>query len=335
MSELYPLRLTPSPKERIWGATDLRPYFGEFSQPIGEIWYSFEENPVTNGPLMGHTLGSLMTDFGARLMGIAHQPQTLVRQTAGAHLAGSSSPTGPYFPILAKMLFAEKTLSVQVHPDDDYAMRHEGGPGKTELWYVTDANEGSAVALGLTEEMSPAQLAAAARSGEIQQYLNWIPVQKGDALFIPPGTLHTLGAGVTICEIQQNSHLTYRFFDFGRVDASGKGRELHVEQGAQVVRMDAPNSKLTLTPVPDPVFERSSLASCPYFAAETLKWDTPAEFSPDARRFDLLVFLEGQGRIGPEDYRPGDCFLIPATAEPFKLQPDCLSTALQAFVPTS
>jgi mannose-6-phosphate isomerase len=333
VSDLYPLRLTPAPKERIWGATNLQPYFGEFTQPIGEIWYSFEENSANNGPLANRSLASLMTEFGARLMGTEHQPQTLVRQTVGRHIEGNPGPTGPYFPILAKMLFAETTLSVQVHPDDVYALQHEGGPGKTELWYVAAAKEGAAVALGLTKEMTPAELADAARSGQIEQVLNWIPVQQGDALFIPPGTLHTLGAGVTICEIQQNSDLTYRFFDFGRTDAAGNARELHVEKGAQVVRMDAPNSKLALTTMAEETLERCFLASCDYFEVETLKWIAPTEFSPDPRRFDLLVFLEGEGRIGTDVYRPGDCYLIPASADTFELQPDSPSTAIRTFVP--
>jgi mannose-6-phosphate isomerase len=231
------------------------------------------------------------------------------------------------------MLFAEQTLSVQVHPDDSFALAHEGGPGKTELWYVADAKEGSAVALGLTEEMTSAQLAESARSGEIEKFLNWLPVKKGDALFIPPGTLHTLGAGVTICEIQQNSDLTYRFFDFGRTDASGKTRELHIDKGAQVVRMDAPNSKLPQRPKLDGTLERSFLATCPYFEVETLKWESIASFRPDKRRFDLLVFLEGEGTIGADRYRPGDCYLIPASLEPFQLQPESPSTAIRASVP--
>lgn len=333
MSELYPLRLTPAPKERIWGATDLRPYFGDFPEPVGEIWYSFEENLVTNGSLATRSLASLMTEFGSRLMGTDHEPQTLVRQTAGNRVDRALIPPGPYFPILAKMLFAEKTLSVQVHPDDTYAMEHEGGPGKTELWYVADAKEGAAVALGLTEEMPTEQLADAARSGEIEKFLNWLPVQKGDALFIPPGTLHTLGAGVTICEIQQNSDLTYRFFDFGRTDGAGNSRELHVDEGAKVVRMDAPNSKLPLNSIVEPTLERCFLASCPYFEVETIKWEMATSVVPDPRRFDLLVFLEGDGRIGADIYRPGDCYLVPSSAEAFELQPDSPSTAIRAFVP--
>jgi mannose-6-phosphate isomerase len=159
VTSLYPLRLTPSPRERIWGATDLRPYFGEFPEPIGEIWYSFEANQVTNGPLAGRTVASLMVELGERLMGSAHQPRDLVRRSAGAGGGDDSAPSGPYFPILAKMLFAAKTLSVQVHPDDAYALKHEGGPGKTELWYVVAALPGASVALGLTEQLSPVQLA--------------------------------------------------------------------------------------------------------------------------------------------------------------------------------
>jgi mannose-6-phosphate isomerase len=335
VTSLYPLRLTPSPRERIWGTTDLRPYFGKFAEPVGEIWYSFESNQVTNGSLAGHTLASLMAEFGAKLMGSQHQPRDLVRRSAGAGRRDDSAPRGPYFPILTKMLFAAKTLSVQVHPDDEYALEHEGGPGKTELWYVAAALPGASVALGLTEPMSPEQLRRAAHTGEIERFLNWIPVSAGDALLIPPGTLHTLGAGVTICEIQQNSDLTYRFFDFGRLDASGNPRELHVERGAAVVRPDAPRERLVLQPIPDPALERSFIASCPYFETEKWAWTSDIRYPTNPQRFELLMFVEGSGRIGADAYRPGDCYLVPASAEPFAIQPDSPSVALCTFEPAA
>ncbi len=335
MTSLYPLRLTPSPRERIWGTTDLRPYFGEFAKPIGEIWYSFEANQVTNGPLAGSTLASLMAEFGADLMGSTHQPRDLVRRSAGAATRDDSAPHGPYFPILTKMLFAAKTLSVQVHPDDAYALEREGGPGKTELWYVAAALPGASVALGLTEQMSPAQLVKAAESGQIERFLNWIPVSAGDSLLIPPGTLHTLGEGVTICEIQQNSDLTYRFFDFGRLDSTGNPRELHVDQAAAVVRSGAPREKLTLQTIPDPLFERSLVASCPYFETEKLAWTSSVSYKTNSERFELLMFVEGSGRIGLDSYQPGDCYLIPAAAESFAIQPDSPSVALRTFEPSA
>jgi mannose-6-phosphate isomerase len=276
-----------------------------------------------------------MIEFGTRLMGAAHQPRDLVRRSTGARGPGDSAPRGPYFPILAKMLFAAKTLSVQVHPDDEYALKHEGAPGKTELWYVAAALPGAAVVLGLTEQMSPAQLAEAAKSGEMERFLNWIPVSAGDAVLIPPGTLHTLGAGLTIYEIQQNSDLTYRFFDFGRLDHSGKPRELHVEQGAAVVRSDAPREKVALQSIPDPAFERSLVAQCPYFETEKLAWTSAVPYSASPERFELLMFVEGSGRIGVDSYQPGDCYLIPAAAEPFVIQPNSPSAALRTFEPAA
>ncbi len=333
MTSLYPLRLTPSPRERIWGTKDLRPYFGDFAEPVGEIWYSFEANQVSNGPLAGRSLGSLMTEFGARLMGVGHQPRQLVRRSPGS--GGDSTPRSPYFPILAKMLFAAQTLSVQVHPDDEYGLKHEGGPGKTEFWYVAAALPGASVVLGLTEQMSPAQLVAAAKSGEIERFLNWVPVSAGDAILIQPGTLHTLGAGVTICEIQQNSDLTYRFFDFGRLDPSGKPRELHIEQGAAVVRSDATRQKVVPQSIPDSTFDRTLLARCPYFETEKLAWTSAVSYSASPERFELLMFVEGSGRIGADSYRPGDCYLIPASAEPFEIRPNGPAAALRASEPVA
>jgi mannose-6-phosphate isomerase len=333
VTSLYPLRLTPSPRGRIWGATDLRPYFGEFPEPIGEIWYSHEANPIASGPLAGRTLGSLMEEYGALLMGREHRPRQLVRRSAGSLSVRTPAGEGPYFPILVKMLFAARTLSVQVHPDDDYALEHEGGPGKTELWYVAAAEEGAAVALGLTEPMSKTRLAESARSGEIERFLNWIPVFAGDALYIPPGTLHTLGAGITICEIQQNSDLTYRFFDFGRQDSSGKPRELHIERGSDVARMDAPTSKLTLQTLESGACERSLLKDCPHFTVERWRWSSALRYEPREVGFDLFQFVEGEGVIGGQPFRAGDCFLIPAAANAFDMVPASPTTALRAFEP--
>jgi mannose-6-phosphate isomerase len=181
--------------------------------------------------------------------------------------------------------------------------------------------------------MSPVQLAQAAESGEIERFLNWIPVWAGDALLIAPGTLHTLGEGLTVCEIQQNSDLTYRVYDFGRLDAAGNPRELHVNQAAAVVRPDAPREKLTLKAIPDPVFDRSLVARCPYFETEKLAWNSAVQYEPNPARFELLMFVEGAGRIGTESYKPGDCYLLPAAAEPFAIRPDSPSAALRTFEP--
>jgi mannose-6-phosphate isomerase len=247
-----------------------------------------------------------------------------------------------YFPLLAKLLFTSDVLSVQVHPDDEYALAREDGPGKTEMWHVVAAQPGAAVALGLTATMSAVELCRAARNGDIERQLRWIPVRKGETLFIPPGTLHTIGPGLVLCEIQQNSDLTYRLYDFLRVDAEGEPRPLHIEQAAAVTRQ-APHpgaQQAFLFPPSNFVSERwrrELLAACKYFAAERLCWEETFEYLPDPKRFQLLVFLHGTGRIGVaragEAYRAGDAYLIPAEAPPFPVEAQSPTEVVRAYVP--
>ena len=307
MSTLYPLRLTPSRREKIWGSTDLAPLFGRQERKIGEIWYTFDENTVAAGPLAGRTVGELMRSSGAELMGTAFRPRE-------AH-----------FPILVKFLFTSDKLSVQVHPDDDYAFRQEGGPGKTEMWYVLRAEPGAAVALGLTRRLGPAELRQAALSGEIERYLHWTPVEPGDVVFCVPGTLHSIGAGLALCEIQQNSDLTYRFYDFGRRGDDGQPRPLHIEQAVAVTRLDA-------HPGPQrPAGDR--LVSCPYFAVERVRCAAAELYRPDPARVHVLIALEGSGTLGGQTYQAGDVFLIPASLGPLEWRAGEPSLALRAYVP--
>jgi mannose-6-phosphate isomerase len=337
---LYPLKLPPSLRPKIWGSPDLSPIFGRQAQAIGEVWYSFEENTVANGPLAGRSLGELVEHLGRRLMGSSYQPSGLRRRSEGE--VGRRSKEGPqfYFPILAKLLFTSQNLSVQVHPDDGYAMVREDGPGKTEMWHIVDAKPGARLVLGLTRTFTPVELCRAAASGEIEKHLNWTPVEPGQTLFIAPGTLHTIGAGIVICEIQQNSDLTYRFYDFGRLGEDGKPRPLHIEKAAAVTRQEPHPGALTpfRFPAAEGAPHRELLAACRYFAAERLRWTEAAVYLPDPERFHLLIFLEGQGELAgeawsPAEYQPGDAYLIPAECPDFQIRPRAATTAIRASVP--
>ncbi|MBI3697233.1 MAG: class I mannose-6-phosphate isomerase [Acidobacteria bacterium] len=324
---MYPLRLTPSWREKIWGSTNLEPLFGRHDRQIGEAWYTFEENTVINGPWAGQTLAGLMERHGARLMGTAFRPSRLKRRSAGDASPSprvSASPRSLYFPLLIKFLFTSERLSVQVHPDDAYALEHEDGPGKTEMWYVVRADPGAAIALGLTEPLDRDKLREAALSGEIVHYLNWVPVKAGDAIFSPPGTLHSIGPGLALCEVQQNSDLTYRFYDFGRLGEDGRLRPLHIDRAVEVTRLDRHPG---VQPPGD------TLATCDYFTVERLRWEGAALYRPDRARMHLLIFLEGRGELGGEPYQPGDVYLIPAALDPFELRPSQPSVALLAYVP--
>lgn len=334
MRPLYPLRLQPALREKIWGSRRLSPFFRDRSAtqpPIGEAWYTFEEALIDNGELAGRKLQDLMIELGPRLLGDAHQPRRMERRSVGQ--GGDGAAPKPYFPILSKLLFVGEALSVQVHPNDAYALENEGGPGKTEMWYIVDAEPGASVALGLTEPLPHERLVEAAHSGEIEKYLKWEPVQSGDVVFVPPGLLHTMGPGLTICEIQQNSDLTYRFFDFGRPGPDGQPRPLHVHEAAAVMLRDP-------WPGPPPRIrmhhahvDRELLAGCPYFASELLSWDAAFHHEPDRARFQILILLQGEGMLDGEPYGPGDGFVIPAHAEPFRIDPHSPSRALVAYEP--
>jgi mannose-6-phosphate isomerase len=263
-------------------------------------------------------------------MGDAYHPRTPARRSAGQ---GSSNRTAPYFPILTKLLFVSETLSVQVHPGDEYALEREGGPGKTEMWYVTAAEPSAAVCLGLTEPLGRERMIQAAESGEIERYLNWTPVEAGDVIFVPPGLLHTVGAGVTICEIQQNSDLTYRFFDFNRVGSDGQPRPLHIRQAAEVTSHDSKPGPTPKIALPHARAQRELLAACRYFAAERLAWDVEWVKRPDRERFEILIVLEGEGEIAGQRYKPGEAYLIPAHGEAFAITPRSRSMAVLAYEP--
>jgi mannose-6-phosphate isomerase len=329
--DLYPLKLPPSFREKIWGSRDLSPIFANQSKPTGEAWYTFEENIIANGVHRGRTLGDVMAQLGPRLMGRSHRPSGMRRRSAGE--GASSGPAGDYFPILAKLLFTSDKLSVQVHPDDAYALEHDDGPGKTEMWYVVRAEPGASVALGLTRKFTRDEMRAAALDGSIAQFLDWRPVKAGQTLFIPPGTLHSIGAGLVLCEIQQNSDLTYRFFDFGRLDDDGRPRALHIEDAVTVTKQEAHPGPAASLPLTAANGKRELLAACRYFAAERLEWKETLDYQPDPEHMDLLIFLRGRGQLGAETYSSGDAYLIPAEASAFQVQAETPTDVIRAYVP--
>jgi mannose-6-phosphate isomerase len=333
VTPLYPLRLPASLRQKIWGARDLSPIFEAHENPIGEAWFSYEENAIANGPLRGRTLGELVGAYGKQLMGSAYAPSSLKRRAVGEAAAGQEQGPSSYFPILTKLLFTSARLSVQVHPNDEYALQHEGGPGKTEMWYVVAAQPGASVALGLRETLPPDTLREAAETGEIERYLHWVEVRPGQAVFVPSGTLHAIGPGLVLCEIQQNSDLTYRFYDFGRLGDDGKPRALHIDPAVRVTRQYRHPGPLPPFRFEGDGWNRKLLAACPYFAAEHLQWSAPLDYPVSSAHADLLIFLQGSGQIGSDPYAPGDGYLIPSEAEPFALKPSSPTAAIRTYVP--
>ncbi len=283
-----PIRLFPIFRERPWGRDDLAPYFSNElrnesrqRQRIGEAWFTFQDNSTA----FGISLGELLEKH-RELLGSAADPDH-----PGA------------CPLLVKFLFTSERLSVQVHPDDAYAQIHHQSLGKTEAWYVIEAEPAGEVAVGFRERISPERLKESSESGEIEQLLDWRRVKAGDIIFTPAGTVHAIGAGVTICEIQENSDLTYRLYDYGRP------RELHLEHGMKVSHLGPHEHEpetVSLAPWRDQLLENS------YFRIERLRLSEPLHVAQGSPVYLLFVCLKGSGSIGGEHFEAGQCWMIPA-----------------------
>ena len=294
---LYPLKLKPIFKERIWGGTRLATRFAKTlppRTPIGESWelvdLPHDTSIVANGALAGHSIADLVDRYGDRITGTPSFP----------------SP----FPVLIKLLDAQDVLSVQVHPDEDACRRMGRGDPKAECWYIIDAEPGSVIYRGLKAGVTRKDLEAAIARGTVADLLIKISVDPGQCYFLPAGTLHAIGPGLLIAEIQLPSDTTYRVFDWNRVDAEGKGRELHIEASLECIHFD--------TPAEPEVTTRGRLVDCDYF-----KVDKHQGAGDHQTRFwggimQILVFLNGTGRFTQTtsegiDFRGGDCFLLPAS----------------------
>jgi mannose-6-phosphate isomerase len=285
-----PIELVPLFQEKVWGRQDLTPFFADRApkERIGEVWFTFKENRIKSG----ESLGDL----------IQNNPQILGQ---------AFDPTHPnQCPLLAKLLFTTERLSVQVHPRDDYAYKHHQSLGKTEAWYVVSAEPQAEVAVGFKEIITAQRLEESARSGEIENLLDWRPVRAGDAIFVPAGTVHAIGAGATICEIQQNSDITYRLYDYGRP------RELHLEHGVKVSDLGPHRYQVQSLPLGP---GREEIVVCDYFRIEKLTLAEPFSIRGGAPYYLLLTCIRGNGQIAGEDYQAGTSWLVPAYANNFSI----------------
>ena len=247
----------------------------------------------------------LLTSFKEKTWGVDRLSPWFTDQPGKIGEVWFSMPQGDSLPLMVKFIFTSERLSVQVHPDDQYALEHEGRGGKMEMWYVLAAGPGAKLAAGFREPVTREQAREAAVNGKIEGLLHWWPVQAGQVYLVPPGTVHTLGPGLTVCEIQQDNQITYRLYDYGR------GRELHLSKALDVARLDT-------YPGPE-IPAGDSLASCPRFVTDRLEV-SELRYAPEPGRFHLLVVLEGGGSIAGQSMAPGQVWHIPAGAEPFMIQ---------------
>ena len=262
MAYFYPVRLEATLHETIWGGRRLE--HEEWKQlpvgsvVIGEAWETEVSTPVQNGPYAGKTLGALVNELGLQLLG----------EQAVAIF-------GNRFPLLAKFLDANAQLSVQVHPDDRYAAEHEGGKlGKTEFWYILAAEPDARIVHGFKAATTRAEVQQAIKHVTLDRLLHEEPVQAGDVIFVPAGTVHAIGSGVLLYELQEYSDVTYRMYDYGRLTVEGKLRELHIERSLDVTHYDA-SRRIKMQPVvvvDEPNYTDRCLVACRYFVTRELRF---------------------------------------------------------------
>ena len=278
---MYPLLLKPPVKDYLWGGTKLKTdYHFETDKAVAaEAWvlscHKDGACTVENGELAGKTL-----------------PEAL--ELWGASSLGKNAAAFPYFPLLIKLIDARDRLSVQVHPDDEYALKNEGEFGKTEMWYVVDCEEGAQLIYGFNKKISRSEFEERIKNNTLDEVMNYVPVKKGNVFFIKAGTLHAIGKGILIAEIQQNSNTTYRVSDYGRLGADGKPRELHVNKAVDVTVTDVPTipyGNVGEVKAFDYGTERQ-LAECEYFNTLKLDLDGEKEINTEKSFVSLLVLSE-------------------------------------------
>ena len=320
-----PTRIEPVFRERIWGARSLAPLYPDktnFPQPIGEAWLTAFDCPITSGPYQGKFLGAAWREM----------PKAW---------RGSAMERVPEFPILVKFIFPADKLSIQVHPDDAYASANEqaaGGRGKTEMWHAVSAEAGARVLIGLKAGTTREDFLKALASRTLESLFEEHAVHVGDTFFIPPGTPHAIGPGMVLCEIQEYSDLTYRVYDYGRVDAHGNPRELHIEKALDVTDFAKATGGARVLKSRNEVSQsKKLLAACRFFSAERCDFSAAADFQSDPARFGVLTVLQGKGQIAWETqqsaYGPGESWLIPATLGSYSLQPDAATSVIHSTVP--
>ncbi len=313
-----PFVLTPAAQDYLWGGSRLNDdfNFGVDVSPFAEAWVcSTHEDGVSNAPLFGCSLKELLAD----------NPEWL-----GTH---SLQTTGgkPELPILIKLIDANKDLSVQVHPDDEYAALYENGSlGKSEMWYVLDAKPDSKLVYGFNRDVDASQVRSAIDDGSIPGLLNYVPIHKDDLFYIEAGTVHAIGAGALVAEIQESSNITYRLYDYDRTDKTGNKRPLHIDKALEVANLK--NSTSPRQPMRVLKYKAGCatelLTRCKYFQVERILLNTEVcrelvAYKTGENSFHALLCVEGCGSITSGEfelnYFKGDCVFVPADSEVIKL----------------
>ncbi len=295
MANLSPVKLSPAFKDYLWGGTKLKEKYNKKSdlEIVAESWemscHKDGQSIVVSGECAGKTLSEYV-------------------EILGKDALGKKAEKFSYFPLLIKFIDAKDNLSIQVHPADEYALKVEGEYGKTEMWYVLEAEEGAYLYYGFNRDITKEEFAERIKNNTILEVLNKVNVKSGDVFFIDAGTVHAIGAGLMICEIQQNSNTTYRVYDYDRRDKEGNARPLHVEKAIEV-------SKLTKAPELKKA-DSDVLASCEYFTVKKAMVKGDATLKIDESSFVSLIIVNGNGKIslGNDEVTvaKGDSIFVPA-----------------------
>ena len=321
---MYPIKTTPVYKQYIWGGENLKKLYNKDipGYPTAESWevgcHPNGMSLVANGEYKGMTVADVIKKEGSKIL-------------------GDNISVDEKFPLLLKVLDAEGNLSVQVHPEDEYANIHENGEkGKTEMWYVLSAKEGASLVYGFKEGVTKEIYEKSIADGTLENILNYVDVKAGDVFFIPAGTVHAIGAGIIIAEMQQNSDTTYRVYDYNRVGADGKKRELHIEKALDVSDIScvtgkekAPGLTVEIEGGTDTYY-----VACKYFAFDELNIKSSVKINTN-NRMHILFVSKGEGEIkyngGTESINAGQSLVIPADLGEYAIIGEC--TVLKSFVP--
>lgn len=295
------LKLRPATKDYLWGGTKLKEKYNKTSNEdiMAESWelsaHKDGNSIIVNGEFEGLDFSKYLEKEGNIVIGKDYDKDR--------------------FPILIKFIDALKPLSIQVHPSDEYGLKHEGDFGKTEMWYILEAEEGANLFYGFNKEVTKEQYKIAIEDGSIEDLMNRVYVKPGDVLFIEAGTVHAIGAGIVICEIQQNSNVTYRVYDYKRKDKDGNERELHIDKAIEVSNL-VPNKNYEFDNTNDINPNLKRLAKSDYFDVLKGSVNEKEEFNISEVSFQSVIILDGKGsiKLGDEEleFIKGDSFFIPA-----------------------
>ena len=308
--KFYPLTFTPILKDRIWGGTKLKSYLNKsiVSETTGESWeistVPGDISVVASGVFEGKNINEI----------IDLHPTEILGKSVIARF-------GKQFPLLFKFIDAKEDLSIQLHPNDELAKQRHNSFGKTEMWYVMQADETARLVVGFKNDSNPKEYLEKLADKKLISLLEEYPVKKGDVFFLETGTIHAIGAGVVLAEIQQTSDVTYRIYDWDRVDANGNGRELHTELALEAINYNTTNSKIEYSEEPN---QSTKVVDCPYFKTNIIALQDRFIWKKSNDAFTVFMCTNGQFELVLNGeimrYQMGDTILIPAIIDHLTLK---------------